>query len=400
MFAAGLTLFIVGLVGSAAWALLRWLFGVTLSGKTQAVRFRWAVWPPALGFLCFSTGISLLVVQGSGYAVLYALLVAVLFFGFLFAYVSSLHRVRTGTSNHEENKYWNSDKAFGGSVFGDAAVTIALLSGAGAYQLSRLAPNWFWLGQFGVYLALLVGVSQALRALMGAYGKVETDMKFDHWFAFGNLAIAYLTLLALMAPVKNSEAISRNWVYTGLQIGALGIVGVGGLILIVIFYYYFSASRQSVDRDAWLYWAKLVLTLLTIGALIGFRLLPGEAPDYLPAILGVCALLIWECMEFFSLGYNVAEYGDSGDQVAARKLLRGSLILVGNIFMMALMIWVAPAPPTVFIGGHWILFCAGITLPSIAVLIGIDIGIKSLADKHVTVVQDVEMMHMPGGGGH
>ncbi len=342
---------------------------------SRPAKYRLRLWPLLLCVLFMILSFSILTPEYRPPFVLYMVTIFGILLVFIIALVSALLTIRDRNPSRIFKGYWNMDKAFGGSVFADIANTIALLAGAGAYQITRLSPSWFWVGQFGACLAVLAGVSVALRWTMGtlyrSHRLVTTNPLTDRWFAIGNLAIGCFSLLALMSPVNGNDAFSRNWVLLGMQMGVLALAVILPLVIILVGFYHY--PRLYLDRWTWPFWALILLVPLgTVAGLIVFGTLPYNVSAALPATLTDAALAVWIAMEAKGI------YDNRSDE---RKVLRGSLIMLGNLFMFPLVIWVASTEPDTFIGGHWILFTAGLNLPAIATLIGVDLGIENLAHK-------------------
>ena len=376
---------------------------VLKNSRSNELLMRLRRWPWTLALIFFLIGISLLVREWSGFQVVYGITGGVLYGIFLAGMILGLRRLQ----NYEEamdnaqkaqnprlatmvishstgyKQIVNVEKAFSGVMFGDIAITIALMAGAGAYQLSNLQPHWFWLGQMGAILGVLVGLSQALRLLLtnwsyhsqqADFEAKEKELRFLAFSAMANMAISCLTLLALMSPIENNEGFSKNITLVMVQILVLLL---GFLIPIAILAGFFGglySRRPNGKKGLWIFfWISLAVeTIGTAAVLLVFYSVIKQAPKELPGYLALAALVVWSAIEIYGLVIN---------HVDSRKALRAVLIIAGNIFMVSLVIWLFFLDPEKFIGGNWILFCAGVTLPTIATLIGIDLGVENLANK-------------------
>jgi len=97
--------------------------------------------------------------------IVYALMMLTLIGFYLYSLLKATHELGSAQAPTWLKHFWNVQKSFGGGAFGDFANTVGVLAGVGAYQLINASEGWFWLGQFGAFLAALGGLSLGVRYL-------------------------------------------------------------------------------------------------------------------------------------------------------------------------------------------------------------------------------------------
>jgi MFS family permease len=241
--------------------------------------------------------------------------------------------LRVDWVDDQSRRIWNPRKAFGGAIFGDVANTIGVVAGMGASRLFAPAA-WWWLGQVGALLALMVGLSllwrgfmekKRLKTLHQSLDNAPADKKKEaasrKWFGLLNLIVGFATWLSLMLiTTSNASEVQRGDIRVLWFIYALLFL----VFLIFITVYY---GRANLPADGWdrfmlvVFWL-LFVALVIMAALINFRL------DLFPqsfttatvgAVVGLVGVLAWIIAEGANWGLLSFQFYE--DQIIAVKAL-------------------------------------------------------------------------------
>ncbi len=105
------------------------------------------------------------------------------------------------------------EKGLGGSIFGDIANMLGVFAGIGAYRLvsgnPSLTKTWWWIGQFGAFLAAIVSISLLWRwantpDLPNGQLNTNSSEYKQKWPALFNWAVAAFTIISLYAPTTSN----------------------------------------------------------------------------------------------------------------------------------------------------------------------------------------------------
>ncbi len=332
---------------------------------------------------------------------------------------------------------WNTTKGLGGGAFGDFANAIGILAGIGAYQLKDASPGWFWLGQIGAFLAMIIGLSLCLRWIRDDPRKDESgneesnpwkeeDNKapnplFTHWFYGSSAFVAgAATFLAILSDTASEDPMPSlrhdGWLF-GLQL----------LFLVVMFltiFYMAIKYSQKIRGHANLkkaedgkpkfpcLVAKFDLLLLRIflwnsGVLIYLILnftTDDIHPDWISTFFGSWAILSGVFIEFGALWTAGGTYWDESafrtvvevvdasrreikaikNMLDPLKMMRGLDIILGNLALLVLVLWIAcwePDADRYTSPVQWFLFSGAIVLMTQAALGGILISTHDVAKR-------------------
>jgi Ca2+/Na+ antiporter len=300
-------------------------------------------------------------------------------------------------------KIWNPDKGLGGGGFGDFANSVGILAGVGAYQLQGADPGWFWLGQFGAALAMLIGLSLCLRWIRKAKLDKKNPMTDDKWFsALMPYLAGVFTFLAIILSTDSLENLvgeHAGWL-SGLQTAFLGLMIILGAFMIYKFY---ESSRNFV----WLLVGIVASNLICIIFLITFFMLQNDIPGWMGPAFGILATLFGVTLEAVSL-WQVENSFITGKAFQREesflrfetlyylknwkdplRVMRGLDIVLGNLALFALVFWVCSSPPDptstdmqTYNPVQWFIFCGGIVLMVQASLGGIIMSANDVANDH------------------
>lgn len=333
------------------------------------------VWFGTIFFALVIVLSSLLGAHDRWWLFLYGSLMLLLPLFFLYSLRKATSRLRLASVPNWLKSFWNVQKAFGGGLFGDFANTIGVLAGVGAYQLSKADESWFWLGQFGAFLAALVGLSLVMRWILQSGKMQEGNPKSTRWYALGNFAIGIFTFLSITTPTSTANLeLLRSWLRI-VQFIALAILS----LFLGFYVYWFRVNRENTFAESpglsVLIWFGLIsLDVGSIIALIFFQIY--KDLDVLQIVFGGAAILIWLFMEFGALIENWRKN---------LAVLRSLSIIIGCIFLFSLTIWVGSAsvnnPVTEYRPSQWFLFSASLVLTTQATLAGIAMAANSTARK-------------------
>jgi glucan phosphoethanolaminetransferase (alkaline phosphatase superfamily) len=213
------------------------------------------------------------------------------------------------------SRIWNWDKALGGTVLADTANAIGVLGGIGAHAVFSGLDGWWWVGQFGALLAIIVGLSSFQRWLLEAPQNVanwwQSDRAALQASSILNILVGSLTLLSLMLPSdsNSSHVIANDVGPTGLTwIELFWFILIAVLFLITVVQFIIDPYRQQ-RQDASQKYAYgisiLVILLLTLIPLIVFQTTATTMSDSYGGtaagdVLGILAGFSWVAAEFWS----------------------------------------------------------------------------------------------------
>lgn len=211
-------------------------------------------------------------------------------------------------TNREPNRLlglWNWDKALSGAALADLANSVGVLAGIGGHIILSQAAGWWWIGQLGTLLALIVGYSFWQRWLVE--GQSETPEA-----GMLNTTVGVFTLLALMAPVSLNPAFLHGWHATEwfwiIFLGLLTAIIPTALIL----------TRFNQHHTVHLDWPRVLSSLLLLiwvgGAFTAMLLFQWYTPpEALVFWFGLIAAFAWLLAELISLGRLAKAWYDRGD---------------------------------------------------------------------------------------
>jgi hypothetical protein len=314
---------------------------------------------------------------------------------------------------------WNTAKGLGGGAFGDFAGAVGILAGVGAYQLQNASDGWFWLGQFGAFLAMLIGLSLSLRWIRQDDWKKEDKEApcclFTHWwYAHSTVAAGALTFLSMIFQTASTDPIpplrQTAWLFW-LQLGFI--------ILILIVALSFSlqlpkilelSKKKEGDKPLFpqigLRYTLLLILIVVWTAVTGVLLVWIYSSDiifadWVSSFCGAWATVIGVLIEFGILWTAGGAFWDGsvfkdiqvlhpeeGEVVnpirnwkEPLKIMRGVDIILGNLALFVLVLWIAFWDPqaTDYNPVQWFLFCGAIVLMTQASLGGIILSTHDVA---------------------
>lgn len=376
-----------------------------LAGVIQGIRSRlrpdWKLphwlwlWPLVLMGFAWIFGLSLLIkdtaTDNRSAAALAFYLLTYLAIGMIFLMAVLLHeRDRQDDERSGLSEFWNSDKAFGGTVFGDFANTVGVIAGVGLYQVSNQAEGWFWLGQFGAFLAILVGLSLGLRAWDTAIRILAGDNNAGEpaWqsaMAVGNLTIGAGTIMALMTFPQGTTT-TQSFIVTvgGIWIGFLVIVGIAGFRLAWLW----KNVQATLPTDR----ARSVIKKILVGIFQGAIVLVPVAgivwlavtvsgQKYSPEIpfrISLIPFLTWGLMELATI---IKLLADRNQDRWWALFARSTAILVANILMIVLVSTLDPQTNAIRENWQWALYAIALSFAGAATLAGIHLGMLTLRTR-------------------
>lgn len=287
---------------------------------------------------------------------------------------------------------WTPQKGFAGGTFGDFAGAVGILAGVGAYQLANANQGWYWLGQFGGFLCVLIGVSQFQMWL-------EENADASIWNALASMAVGSFTLLALYSS-------AGAMLLYNLTLNIIQMVFISFLAVTVSLAYIARQLNRRPKPDKspghrpYTIFFFMPLTILLIGAplfILGFRMSSTNIPGVVSMIFGILATAVgalmelmsfWKAKEPFLTGGAFKRMKENGHEVYyinnwedPIKLIRGLDMIIGYLGLLALVPWVASDQVT-YTAGQWFVFCGAIALMTQASLGGIAIAAHQVAYSH------------------
>jgi hypothetical protein len=250
--------------------------------------------------------------------ILYDIIVAVL----LLLYAISLGRffyLRYKGPNFAQPKpsrisrIWNWDKALGGTTIADTANAVGVLGGVGAHAVFSNLDGWWWVGQFGGLMAIIVGISTYQRYLLEPVTATNDWWQKDRATvqpgSVLNVIVGVLTLFSLMLPSQSnsSHVIANDVGPTGLTfIELFWFILLPILLVIIVIQFVSDQYRPQRQGKAGKYAYGIALVsifLITPIVLIVFHTTStdgnyGETPA--GDIFGILAGLAWIAAEFWS----------------------------------------------------------------------------------------------------
>lgn len=309
-------------------------------------------------------------------------------------------------------KAWNWNKGLAGGTFSDFANGLGILAGVGAYQVQNPSPVWFWMGQFGAFLAIMIGLNLCVRWTREK-DRIERILEtedatfyvFTKWTA---AILSYLcgtvTFLALITtaaasidasgtfqladPLKSSLAFSiiffslmvvgclvfifRHW---DPSFGFLGTTVLLSLITAVPLTYlviYSIGSNAAITPEGW-----------------------GTGYGIAATVLGVMLELasFWSLKTSFVSGsaFSIVKEKDSRhlethltDWKSPFRLVRGIYIILGNIALLVLVIAVGDT----FEIWMWVVFSIAIAVLLEAAFMGIFLSNHDVAVKNAETTRE------------
>ena len=261
-------------------------------------------------------------------------------------------------------QFWNPDKAFGGKAFSDFANAVGVLS-AIAIGVRDAGEGWFWLGQFGAFLAALVGLSLVERW-------TRDPSEWFLWSAGLNFSVAAFTFLSIASPIEGNLWLKiPQTVVLGLMLG---------IIAFHLLRWFVKLRQFTPDGYAFFFIWILILAVGAITLLWVFWIFP--TPDKLPFVFSIAAIISWIVIEGFS-PFQKENYSLQSDWIKMLKLLnlgRSVVIIFGNLMLLTLVFWVetqntSPEP----------LFYIGISITLLATVVGILMAAWTVALRHASL---------------
>ncbi|MCB9423126.1 MAG: hypothetical protein H6667_25230 [Ardenticatenaceae bacterium] len=250
--------------------------------------------------------------------ILFDILVGFVLLLYVLSFFRFLYLRKQGAQNIQAmppriSRVWNWDKALGGTVLADTANAIGVLGGIGAHTLLSNLDGWWWVGQFGALMAIIVGISIFQRWLL------EVPQANGDWWlsdratvqasSILNILVGSLTLLSLMLPSQSnsSHVIANDVGPAGLTwIELFWFILISVLLIITIIQFVadpYRPQRQGAPRKYAYGISILVIFVLTLITLIVFQA-TATTSDYGSTaagdVLGILAGFAWIAAEFWS----------------------------------------------------------------------------------------------------
>lgn len=219
------------------------------------------------------------------------------------------------------------EKGLGGSIFGEITSMVGVFAGIGAYRMVSINSDfiraWWWIGQVGSYLSILVCISLLWRWGNSPAGSDETKQRVPAllgWIA------ASATIISLYAPTPENRTI------VGLsEEGANGnVAGIMWLVLLVVLValllYVVISKRARLFED----WPSRILTLgiilLTVAAIFSviFAILGArDSQDWSEAatVIAIIGVFSWVVGEFINGASITAEWRTNNTYIRVLEYL-------------------------------------------------------------------------------
>jgi hypothetical protein len=326
--------FVVGFT-SFNWLLIYILIGTGV--LILASSAMWFAWPEPWWPILFSVGaLALAAVPGlSGIHPLVAPILALVACAAFFIFYIIAKLRQGGMHGYLLGEHWHiTQKGLGGSIFGDVANMIGVLTGVGAYRLvagdPHLIRSWWWIGQMAAFLAGVVGLSLLWRWAISNPGGGEGEQK---WPALFNWAVAAGTLLSLYAPTPANYPLAGITEQTNAALACEGIpgclvafndsLGVNAgwtwlapmiilvLVSVAVVIVGFRRGRfQSTGKGIFVIVVFIAITIATIITVVFAILGARSRADWtnFGAVIGILAVLAWISGEFFNYVKLTAEW--------------------------------------------------------------------------------------------
>jgi hypothetical protein len=197
--------------------------------------------------------------------------------------------------------WWSWEKPLGSDIWADLASTVSVLGGIGGYLILAQQPGWWWLGQLGALLTVVVSFALFQRWMMESpTAPPETSLLHS--------AIGILTALALQTPVASNLPPLQRW--PGAAWFWLFLLFTLPLVIIVVLLFTRFNQFQTAQIDRRKLLAGL---LLAIGAGVAVILLfvfrfGGAASLGLRTSCAILATFAWLLAALFRLGRLVTAW--------------------------------------------------------------------------------------------
>jgi hypothetical protein len=317
---------------------------------------------------------------------------------------------------------WNTAKGLGGGAFGDFAGAVGILAGVGAYQLQDASDGWFWLGQCGAFLAMLIGLSLSLRWIRQDDWKKEDKeapcFLFTHWwYAHSTVAAGALTFMSMITQTASVDPIpplrQTAWLFWLQLIFIIILVLVVAFSLLYYFRRIYELGRNKVGDKfqfpclalrfdmlnflnifwtaaagillVWVYTSDTIFCDWASSFFGSWATLIGVLIEF--GILWTAGGAFWDGSVFKDIQVLHPEEGEVVNPIRnwkePLKIMRGVDIILGNLALFVLVLWIAFWDPqaTDYNPVQWFLFCGAIVLMTQASLGGIILSTHDVARR-------------------
>jgi hypothetical protein len=215
--------------------------------------------------------------------------------------ILAVHAVRHG--GYAPFLHWHLlDKGLGGSAFADIANMVGVFAGIGAYRLvsgnPTLVKAWWWIGQFGAFLAAVVSLSLLWRWVHPPAGSPADTQKLQKFPALFNWVVATGTIVSLYSPNNDNRSFVKldEAGANGAPAAIYWLVLLGLLVIALAAMLIYRRKRFFEDWQAVLVSAAFMLITIAAAITVGIAIWKAYGTDdwsVAGTVIGMIAVTAW-----------------------------------------------------------------------------------------------------------